>query len=84
MQELLVAWNAIKFGGAMVYPLLVLGALAIAIIIDRAVLYAQWHGYRDIRTRLWSAPNGLCRGHGAASIDGVIEWNSLRQAVATA
>ncbi len=39
MQELLVAWNAIKFGGAMVYPLLALGVLAIAIIIDRAVLY---------------------------------------------
>jgi len=41
MQELLVAWNAIKFGGAMVYPLLALGVLAIAIIIDRAVLYAR-------------------------------------------
>ena len=41
MQELIVAWNAIKYGGAMVYPLLVLGVLAIAIIIDRAVLYAR-------------------------------------------
>jgi branched-subunit amino acid ABC-type transport system permease component len=41
MQELFVAWNAIKFGGAMVYPLLALGVLAIAIIIDRAVLYAR-------------------------------------------
>ena len=41
MQELLVAWEAIKYGGAMVYPLLVLGALAIAITIDRAVLYTR-------------------------------------------
>src|SRR5579862_9006864 len=41
MQELLVALNAIKFGGAMVYPLLILGVLAIAIIIDRTVLYAR-------------------------------------------
>src|ERR1700719_5169143 len=41
MQELYVAWNAIKFGGAMVYPLLALGVLAIAIIIDRSVLYAR-------------------------------------------
>jgi biopolymer transport protein ExbB len=41
MQELVVAWNAIKYGGAMVYPLLALGVLAIAIIIDRAVLYAR-------------------------------------------
>ena len=41
MQELGVAWQAIKFGGAMVYPLLVLGVLAIAILIDRSVLYAR-------------------------------------------
>ncbi len=41
MQELGVAWNAIRYGGAMVYPLLGLGVLAIAIIIDRSVLYAR-------------------------------------------
>src|ERR1700723_555526 len=41
MQDLYAAWNAIKFGGAMVYPLLALGVLAIVIIIDRAVLYAR-------------------------------------------
>lgn len=41
MQDLLVAWNAIKFGGAMVYPLLALGVLAIAIAVDRSVLYAR-------------------------------------------
>ncbi len=41
MQELGVAWNAIRYGGAMVYPLLALGVLAIAIIIDRGVLYSR-------------------------------------------
>ena len=41
MQDVLAAWNAIKFGGAMVYPLLALGVIAIAIIIDRAVLYSR-------------------------------------------
>jgi biopolymer transport protein ExbB len=41
MQEIGSAWQAIEFGGAMVYPLLVLGVLAIAIIIDRSVLYTR-------------------------------------------
>jgi biopolymer transport protein ExbB len=40
MQELVGAWEALKFGGAMVYPLLALGALALIIIVDRAVVYA--------------------------------------------
>jgi biopolymer transport protein ExbB len=39
MQEIAGAWEALKFGGAMVYPLLVLGALALIIIVDRAVVY---------------------------------------------
>jgi biopolymer transport protein ExbB len=39
MQELTGAWAALKFGGAMVYPLLLLGALALIIIVDRAVVY---------------------------------------------
>jgi biopolymer transport protein ExbB len=39
MQEIAGAWQALKFGGAMVYPLLVLGALALIIIVDRAVVY---------------------------------------------
>jgi biopolymer transport protein ExbB len=39
MPELAGAWEALKFGGAMVYPLLLLGALAIVIIVDRAVAY---------------------------------------------
>ena len=39
MQELTGAWEALKFGGAMVYPLLLLGAFALIIIVDRAVVY---------------------------------------------
>jgi biopolymer transport protein ExbB len=39
MNELKVAWEAISYGGAMVYPLLFLGALALIIILDRAVAY---------------------------------------------
>jgi biopolymer transport protein ExbB len=39
MQELTGAWEALKFGGPMVYPLLLLGALALIIIVDRAVVY---------------------------------------------
>jgi biopolymer transport protein ExbB len=41
MSELAGAWEALKFGGAMVYPLLFLGAVAIAIILDRAVSYQR-------------------------------------------
>src|SRR5579863_7334598 len=39
MQELRTAWEALSFGGPMVYPLLLLGIIAMAIIIDRAVAY---------------------------------------------
>ncbi len=39
MQALLTAWDSLRYGGAMVYPLLVLGVLAVAIILDRAVAY---------------------------------------------
>src|ERR1700684_3496337 len=41
MQELGTARQTNKYRGAMVYPLLALGVLAIAIIIDRSVLYAR-------------------------------------------
>ncbi|MBV8774718.1 MAG: MotA/TolQ/ExbB proton channel family protein [Deltaproteobacteria bacterium] len=40
MQQLAEAWAALKFGGAMVYPLLLLGALALIIIVDRAVVFS--------------------------------------------
>ena len=41
MQEVAAAWQALKLGGAMVYPLLALGALGLIIIVDRAVVYAR-------------------------------------------
>jgi biopolymer transport protein ExbB len=39
MQEIRTAWEALSFGGPMVYPLLLLGIIAMAIIIDRGVAY---------------------------------------------
>ncbi len=44
MSELATAWDALRYGGAMVYPLLALGVLAVLIILDRAVMY-----YRCLR-----------------------------------
>ncbi len=41
MDELRTAWEALRFGGAMVYPLLALGVLAVLIILDRAALYGR-------------------------------------------
>jgi biopolymer transport protein ExbB len=35
------AWETLRFGGPMVYPLLALGILALVIILDRAVAYAR-------------------------------------------
>ena len=65
MQEIGVAWQALKYGGAMVYPLLALGVLAIAIIIDRGVLYARclrlpaalltWSRHSDFRGPTWKS-----------------------------
>ncbi len=39
MHVLQTAWDSLRYGGAMVYPLLVLGVLAMVIILDRAVAY---------------------------------------------
>ncbi len=44
MRDLRTVWDALQYGGAMVYPLLVLGAVALLIILDRAVAY-----YRCLR-----------------------------------
>ena len=41
MNELKTAFDALRYGGAMVYPLLVLGVLAIMIIFDRAAMYSR-------------------------------------------
>src|SRR6202790_2580018 len=44
MNELRSAWGALQYGGAMIYPLLFLGVIAVLIILDRAVAY-----YRCLR-----------------------------------
>ena len=44
MNELRSALNELQYGGAIVYPLLFLGVVAVLIILDRAVAY-----YRSLR-----------------------------------
>jgi biopolymer transport protein ExbB len=41
MQEAKTAWEALAYGGPMVYPLLLLGIIAMVIIIDRAAIFAR-------------------------------------------
>ena len=42
MQEINIALEQLKFGGAMIYPLLVLGVIALAIILDKAFIYRRY------------------------------------------
>jgi len=42
MQEINIALEQLKFGGAMIYPLLVLGMIALAIILDKAFIYRRY------------------------------------------
>jgi biopolymer transport protein ExbB len=42
MQELHETWIALQLGGAMIYPLSVLAVLALAIMIEKAVLYWRY------------------------------------------
>ena len=39
MQDLYNSMKALQFGGMMVYPLLLLGVIALAIILDKAFVY---------------------------------------------
>ena len=42
MPGLTSAWQALSYGGPLVYPLLALGVLAFIIILDRVVAYRRW------------------------------------------
>ncbi len=42
MQEINIAWEALKFGGAMVYPLLLLAVLAAVVILDKSFVYWRY------------------------------------------
>jgi len=42
MQEIQIALEALKFGGAMVYPLLLLAVLAAIVILDKAFVYWKY------------------------------------------
>jgi biopolymer transport protein ExbB len=42
MQEIQIALEALKFGGAMVYPLLLLAVLAAVVVLDKAFVYWRY------------------------------------------
>ena len=42
MQEIQIALEELRFGGAMIYPLLVLGVIALVVILDKAYLYRRY------------------------------------------
>ncbi len=39
MQDIQEAWSALRFGGAMIYPLLFLAMLALVLVLDKAFVY---------------------------------------------
>jgi biopolymer transport protein ExbB len=41
MEQLRAAWQALRYGGVMVYPLSALGIIAVLIILDRAIVCAR-------------------------------------------
>jgi biopolymer transport protein ExbB len=47
MQELHETWIALQLGGAMIYPLSLLAVMALAIMIDKAVLYWRYARLSD-------------------------------------
>lgn len=42
MNELRTAWSELQYGGMIIYPLLLLGIIAVLIILDRAVAYYRY------------------------------------------
>src|SRR5208283_575014 len=42
MQGMQIALEELRFGGAMIYPLLLLGVVAVAIIVDKAFIYKRY------------------------------------------
>ncbi len=69
MHDLLGTFKALEFGGAMVYPLALLGFVALAVIIDKAFVY--W--------RYGRAPAGL-----SAAIEGYhFPWEELDEQMAS-
>jgi biopolymer transport protein ExbB len=69
MNELRSAWSELQYGGMIIYPLLLLGIIAVLIILDRAVAY-----YRCLRLPRSLAE--LVETYGFA-------WNDLDHQLAT-
>jgi biopolymer transport protein ExbB len=68
MSELRSALNELQYGGAIVYPLLLLGVVAVLIILDRAIAY-----YRSLR--LPRSLSALVETYG-------FEWDELERHLA--
>ena len=69
MSELKVAWESLKFGGAMVYPLLFLAVLALVLMLDKAFVYWRY-------VRLPASLLDLVETYGFA-------WSELERMLAT-
>jgi biopolymer transport protein ExbB len=52
MQDLYNSLKALQFGGLMVYPLLLLGVIALAIILDKAFVYCRYVRLPTVLMRL--------------------------------
>lgn len=56
MQDLYESWNALRFGGPMVYPLLALAVIAVAILLDKAYVYWRYARVPALLARLIEHP----------------------------
>ncbi len=69
MQDLQEAWTALRFGGAMIYPLLFLAVIALVLMLDKAFVYWRY-------VRLPVALLDLVETYGFA-------WSELERMLAT-
>lgn len=69
MQDLYESWNALRFGGPMVYPLLALAVIAVAILLDKAYVYWRYARVPLLLSRLIEHPG--------------TRWSELERQVAT-
>lgn len=56
MQDLYESWNALRYGGPMVYPLLALAVIMVAILLDKAYVYWRYARLPAVLTRLIEHP----------------------------
>lgn len=57
MHDLQQAWNALQFGGPMVYPLLLLAVIMLAILLDKSFVYWRYGRPPRVLLRLAESPD---------------------------